>query len=226
MGARTSSESRTHWLRAVEAHLARLCRAYGFTLIEVLVALGIFAVVCVGVLSVLGAATAGGFQDASPTALTTGRRAKDLTVAAVYVQALHDYLASLDDAVWSAVFSGWPVGVDEQTYCVGPGGTSCGGGELIPPAILGSVPLPQAAPYQLDWIALRILVQRWYWDCATARYAVNAAFPTADLLVRVRSTLLWRFKGEVRAVASGDGGAQRFLAYGSPVLVPSEEVCP
>jgi prepilin-type N-terminal cleavage/methylation domain-containing protein len=206
---------------------ARLAgREHGFSLIEVLVALGIFTVVCVGVLSVLGTTVSGGFQDASPTALTTGRRAKDLTVAAVYLQALHDYLASQDDAVWSAVFSAWPPGAVEQIYCIGPGGASCGGGEPTLPAILGRYPLPQAAPYQLTWTVLRIVVQRWHWDCTATRYAANPALTTPDLLVRVRSTLLWRFKGEVRTLTPGDGGVDRFLPYGSSVPAPSDEVCP
>src|SRR4030067_39285 len=95
----------------------------GFSLIEVLVALGIFAVVSVGVLSVLGATAAGGFQDASPTALTTGRRAKDLTAAAADLQAMHDYLASQDEMVWDAVLATWPPRATDRTYCIRPGGT-------------------------------------------------------------------------------------------------------
>ncbi|HEY6101808.1 MAG TPA: prepilin-type N-terminal cleavage/methylation domain-containing protein [bacterium] len=201
-------------------------QAHGFSLIEVLVALGIFAVVCVGVLSVLGATAAGGFLDAAPTSLTTGRHAKDLTVAAVYLQALHDYLATQDDAVWSALLSTWPSGTDEQIYCLGSGGASCGGGEPTLPAALGSYPLPQSAPYQLTSTTLRVVVQRWHWDCATTRYAVNPALATPDLLVRVYSTLVWRFKGEPRTVTTGDGGVDRFLPYGSPVPAPSDEVCP
>lgn len=213
-------------MRARISAASTIGREHGFSLIEVLVALGIFAVVCVGVLSVLGATAAGGFQDASPTALTTGRRAKDLTVAAVYLQALHDYLASQDAAVWNALFSAWLPGVDEQIYCVGPGRSSCAGGEPALPAVLGSYPLPQAAPYQLAWTTLNILIQRWDWDCAAIRYAPGSALTTPDLLVRVRSTLRWRFKGEVRALTSDDGGVDRFLPYGSPVSAPSDEVCP
>src|SRR5574341_495382 len=178
----------------------------GFSLIEVLVALGIFGVVCVGVLSVLGATAAGGFQDASPTALTTGRRAKDVTVAAVYLQALHDHLASEDEAAWNALLSTWPPGTNEQAYCVSPGGLPCGGGEPTLPAVLGDYPLPQAAPYQMAWTTLRVLVQRWFWDCAATRYAAPPAATTSDSLVHVRSTLSWRFKGETRVLMPADGG--------------------
>jgi len=201
-------------------------RMHGFSLIEVLVALGIFAVVCVGVVSILGATAAGGLQDASPTALSTGRRAKDLTAAAVYLQALHDYLATLDNAVWGALFTAWLPGVDEQIYCIGPGRSSCGGAEPTPPAIVGSYPLPRTAPYQLHWTTLRILVQRWHWDCATTRFAARPVRTTPDVLIHVRSTLSWRFKGEARTLTSGDGGVDRFLPYESPVAVPFDETCP
>ena len=197
----------------------------GFSLIEVLVALGIFAVVSVGVLSVLGATAAGGFQDASPTALTTGRRAKDLTVAAVYLQALHDYLASQDEMVWDALFATWPPGATDRTYCIRPGGTPCDGGEPVLPVLLGGYPVPESTPYQLNWTMVRIVIERWFWDCSMKRYAPERSLPTRDLLVRVHSTLLWRFKDEVRSLAPGGRGVDRFLPYGSPGPLPSGEVC-
>lgn len=198
----------------------------GFFLIEVLVALGIFAIVSIGALSVLGATAAGGFQDASPTALTTGRQAKDLTVAGVYLQALHDYLASQDDTVWDAVFATWPPGATEQTYCIRPGGTPCDGGEPVLPTLLGDYPIPESPPYQLNWTMVRILIQRWFWNCAPKRYAPDRPLPTRDVLVRVHSTLLWRFKDAIRTLAPGGRGVDRFLPYGSSVPLPSGEVCP
>lgn len=198
----------------------------GFSLIEVLVALGIFAIVSVGVLSVLGATAAGGFQDASPTALATGRRAKDLTVAGVYLQALHDHLASQDEMVWDAVFATWPPGTRDQTYCIRSGGTPCDGGEPMLPALLGDHPLPESTPYQLNWTMVRISIQRWFWDCSMRRYAPDRPLPTRDLLIRVHSTLLWRFKHEVRSLAPEGRGVDRFLPYGSPGPLPSGEACP
>jgi len=197
----------------------------GFSFIEVLVALGIFLVVSVGVLSVLGATTAGGLQDAAPTALAAGRRAKDLTVAAVYVQALHDYLASQEEAVWNAVFDSWPSGAVEQTYCIRSDGAPCGGGEPVPPAFLGGYPRPETEPYQFTWTILRIAVQRWFWDCAAKRYTFAPPSPTRDLLVRIHTTLFWRLRGELRTLTPGSGGVDRFLPYGSSVPAPSAEAC-
>ena len=197
----------------------------GFSLLEVLVALGIFAVVAVGALSVLGATAAGGFQEASPTALTTGRRAKDLTVAGVYLQALHDYLASQDDTIWDAVFAAWPPGVTERTYCIRVGGTPCDSGDPTPPAPLGNYPIPETTPYQLHWTEVRLLVQRWFWDCTMKRYAPDGIIPSRDVLIRLRSTLIWRFKGELQTLGAGGRGVDRFLPYGSPVPLPSGETC-
>jgi prepilin-type N-terminal cleavage/methylation domain-containing protein len=197
-------------------------RPGGFTLVEVLVALGIFAVVSIGVLSLLGGAVAGGVQDAAPTALATGRQAKDLTVAGVYLQALHDHLASQDDSVWNVVFSTWPPGTAEQTYCLSSGGPSCAGGEPTLPAALGDHPVPASAPFQLNWLEVRIVIQRWFWDCDAARYAPNRPIPTEEMLVHVNSTLSWRFRRQARSLAPGGRGIERFLPYGAAQWPPGE----
>jgi prepilin-type N-terminal cleavage/methylation domain-containing protein len=196
----------------------------GFSLIEVLVAVGIFLVVSVGTLGILGATAAGGFQEASPTALSTGRRAKDLTVAAVYLHGLDDYLASLADPIWDAVLSGWAPGATGQSYCLEPGGSPCGGGEPMPPLALGAYPLPPSAPYQLPWIALRIIVQRWTWDCAARRFSLTPAQGAPDLLVRIHTTLSWRVKQDLRTLAPS-GGLDRFLPYRPSAIAPAE-LCP
>jgi prepilin-type N-terminal cleavage/methylation domain-containing protein len=198
---------------------------HGFSLIEVLVAVGIFLVVSVGTLSILGATAAGGFQETSLTALSTARRAKDLTVAAVYLQGLHDYLASLDDSAWDAVLGDWAPGTTGQSYCIQPGRLSCDGGEPVPPPALGVYPIPSSAQYQLPWTALRIIVQRWTWDCATRRFSLTPLQAAPDLLLRLHTVLSWRVKDDLRTLAPSGGGLDRFLAY-RPALITPEEVCP
>jgi hypothetical protein len=194
-------------------------------LIEVVVAVGIFLVVSIGTLSVLGATATGGFQETSPTALSAGRRAKDLTVAAVYLQGLHDYLASLNDPVWDTVLGGWAPGTSGQAYCVRPGGAACDTGESVPPVVLGTYPLPPSAPYQLPWVALRLLIQRWTWDCDARRFSLAPSRSAPDLIVRIHSTLHWRVKDEVRALTPSGGGLARFLPYHASAVTP-EEACP
>jgi hypothetical protein len=191
----------------------------------VLVAVGIFLMVSVGTLGILGATAAGGFQETSPTALTTGRRAKDLTAAAVYLQGLHDYFASLDDSAWDRVLGAWPAAATGQTYCLQPGGSACGGGETPPPAALGGYPLPPSAPYQLPWTTLRITVQRWEWDCDARRFALAPARTTPERLVRIQTTLVWQVKNDVRTLAPGGGGLVRFLPY-HPSTSAEEVACP
>jgi prepilin-type N-terminal cleavage/methylation domain-containing protein len=197
----------------------------GFSLIEVLVAVGIFLVVSVGTLGILGATATGGFQETSPTALGTGRRAKDLTVAAVYLQGLHDYLASLEDSAWDAVLAGWAAGATGQSYCIQPGGLSCDGGAPPPPAAFGAYPLPPSAPYQLPWTALQIAVQRWRWDCAARRFSLAPSREAPESVIRIHTTLSWRIKDDLRTVSRPGGGLERFLPYRPPAITP-EVVCP
>jgi prepilin-type N-terminal cleavage/methylation domain-containing protein len=196
----------------------------GFSLIEVLVAVGIFLIVSVGTLSILGATAAGGLQDASPTALTAGRRAKDLTAAAIYLQGLHDYLGSLDAAAWDAVLGSWPPGAAGQTYCIQPEGQTCGGGDPVPPTALGPIPLPPSVSYQLPWVALRLVVQRWTWDCEAHRFSRAPSTATADLLVSIHSTLHWRVKSQLQTLSTSGGGLERFLPY-RPSAITAEDVC-
>lgn len=196
----------------------------GFSLLEVLVALGIFLVVSVGALGLLGAAAAGGFQETAAPALTAGRRAKDLTVAGVYLQSLNDYLSSLDDSVWEAVLAGWAPGAHEQAYCLTHTGAACGSGEPVPPAAWGAYPLPPSAPFQLPWTELRIAVTRLSWDCDTRRFAEAPVSAAPDELIRVRSILRWRIRDEVRALAPAGGGLERVLAHRPAVGV--QEACP
>jgi prepilin-type N-terminal cleavage/methylation domain-containing protein len=184
----------------------------GLSLIEVLVAVGIFLVVVVGTLGMFGVATAGGFQETSPTALNTGRRAKDLTVATIYLQGLHDYLASLDEAAWAAVLDSWAPGTSARTYCAGPGRSPCAGGEPVPPGALGAYPLPPPAAAQLPWTALRLTVRRWTWDCDARRFSPAPLRPAADRLIGVHSTIYWRSKEGLRTLVPSGGGVERYIA--------------
>lgn len=196
-----------------------------FTLIEVIVALALFAIVSVGALGILGATAAGGFLDASPTALAAGRRAKDLTAATVYLQALQDYLAAQEGAVWTAVLATWPPGATEQTYCLLPGGAPCEGRAPVLPAVLGNVPVPGSLSYQLNWITLRVTIQRWSWDCAVRRYAPGDATASGDVLLRVQTTLTWRFLGQPRTLTAAGRGLDRFVPYRPDIALPPAEAC-
>ncbi len=196
----------------------------GFTLIEVLVALTVVAVLSVGAFGIVAGSAVGGLQEGGPVAVAAGRRAKDLTAAGVALQALHDYLAIQDGAVWDAAFSDWPPGATERTYCVRLGRASCAGSDPPLPATFGEYPLPGSHPYQLDWVELRVAVQRWFWDCASRRYAPNGS-PTDDFLVRVRSDLTWRFRGQLRTLVPGDPDLDRFLPFRPVLPLPPGEVC-
>lgn len=189
-------------------------------------ALAVFAAVTVGALTTLGATAAGGLQDASPTALLTNRRAKDLTVAGVYLQALQDYLTSLDAAAWDVLLAGWPPGTAEQTYCLRTDAAGCEGSDRPLPPLLADAPMPESHPYQLDRATARMHIRPWFWDCAGRRYAPDPTPRTDDRLIHVRATVLWRFGDEVRTFAADEPGVDRLLSPPSPAASLPKEVCP
>lgn len=169
----------------------------GFTLIEILVSLAIFAVIVIGAIGVLGAADVGGFLEGFPTGIVTARVARDITAATVYLQEFQEHAASLDDA---ALIPG--------TYCepVGCGGTP------ISASGLGAYPQPPGEAYQLDWQRLDVTLERWYpcFDMSTTppsfvRYSTNpGAGCTVDtgleFLTRLRTRLTWRLRNVDRTI--------------------------
>ena len=166
----------------------------GFTLIEILVSLAIFAVVVIGALGVLGAAGSGGFLEGFPTGFLTTRTARDITAAAVYLQAFQEHASSL---VSTSLIPG--------TYCEGP---DCSPPNLSASGITGWPTVP-TQPYQLDWRRLDVTVEQWHWDdvadadgrkyCVVGTANCDATADT-ELLVRVQSTLTWRFRGVTRTL--------------------------
>ena len=181
----------------------------GFTLIEILVSLAIFAVVVIGALGVLGAAGSGGFLSAFPTGFVTTRAARDITAAAVYLQAFQEHAAQ------QAISQG-DASLVQGTYCQGsdPGCannlSSAGLGSYPLPSCNSSTPCPQ--PYQLDWRKIDVTIQRWYacFDTSTTpptfvKYSTDpgsgCTVDTAqEYLVRVRSTLTWQYRGATRTL--------------------------
>lgn len=172
----------------------------GLTVVEILVALAIFAVITVGALGVIGATNSGGLLEGIPTGTITGRVAKDYTVASVYLQAFQEYMADYVDGATITLVLG--------TNTFTPSAADVFG---FPP--------PSSQPYQLTWEQLVVTAQNWYWDCATQAYDPAVA-ATEDHLVMVRSTLTWRLKGEDRTVT-----VQRFVPY-RPDIPPSVTPCP
>ncbi|TMI74928.1 MAG: type II secretion system protein [Bacillati bacterium ANGP1] len=174
----------------------------GFTLIEILVSLAIFAVVVIGALGVLGAAGSGGFLSGFTTGFVTTRAARDLTAASVYLQAFQEHGAS-------QALSAGDISLNPGSYCDGP---EVGCANNISSAGLGTYPLPPTQPYQLDWRKVEVTIERWYWDdVANAngrKYCVvgsaNCDATTAnEFLVRMHSTLTWRFRGVTGMTAGG-----------------------
>lgn len=167
----------------------------GFTLIEILVSLAIFAVVVIGALGVLGAAGSGGFLEGFPTGFLTTRAARDITAASVYLQAFQERASS---QVSTLLVPG--------SYCEGP---ACGTPNLSSSGLTGW-PTPPTQPYQLDWRRLDVTIERWYWDdvgtprryrCAepagpSCTFAIPV--PPTEYLVRIHTTLTWQFRDITR----------------------------
>ena len=154
----------------------------GFTLIEILISLVVFAIVAIGALAALGATTTSGFLGAFPTSFATVRTARDYTAAANYLQSLQDYIASQGS---SAATVG--------TYCAEPGG-GCSSGIPIP----SDYPDPDDLSTQMNWTKLDVVIQRWYWDNAAIKYCLVGstgcgAAALGDYAVYVQSTLTWTF---------------------------------
>jgi len=162
----------------------------GLTLIEILIALAIFAIVVVGALGAVGATTTG-LTDSFSTAFGTGRAAKDYTVASTYLQGFQEFMADH---------------VDLSTI----GTLEAGSPHTFTPAdsdIFGFL-LPSARPYQLQWTGMTVEVARWYWDCGSpGQYSPTAAI-TNDQVVLVRATLTWALKNANRTVV-----VERFVPY-------------
>ncbi len=183
----------------------------GFTLVEILVSLAIFAVVVIGTLGVLGAAGSGGFLEGFPTGFVTTRAARDMTAASVFLQAFQEHAAS--QAVTLGDSSLVP-----GTYCEGPDCAT----QNLSSAGLGTYPLPPTQPYQLDWRTLNVTIEWWYWDntCRSTGglgsrcdsnpthgevYCVIgspgcAATTASEYVVRTYAMLTWRFRGVTRTL--------------------------
>ncbi len=154
-------------------------RADGFTMIEIVVSLAIFLVIVVGALGVLSASNVGTLG-AFPTAFGTGRAAKDITAASVYLQGLQEYAASQGSAAMGS----------PSTYTCTPSGVSWSCTPLLPTG-LTSAAVPSSRPFELTWTSLVIDVSRWNWDGGASKYS-NGGTSTTDSMIRVRSTLSWQ----------------------------------
>jgi len=180
----------------------------GFTLIEILVSLAIFAVVVIGALGVLGAAGSGGFLSGFTTGFVTTRAARDITAASVYLQAFQEHAASQAASQGDA-------SINPGVYC---DGTGCGSPNLSS-AGLGAYPLPSCnvtaacpQPYQLDRWKLDVTIQRWYACFNTSvspptfvKYSTDPGSGctvdiTKEYLVRAHSTLTWQYRGVTRTL--------------------------
>jgi prepilin-type N-terminal cleavage/methylation domain-containing protein len=129
----------------------------GFTLIEILISLAIFAVVVIGALGVLGAAGSGGFLESFPTGLAATRVARDITAASVYVQTFNEYAMGLNSSTLVA-----------GTYTAIPGAT-CSTTLTFPGSGLGTPPAPPGPPcnypYQLNWQSVIVLIDPPWYAC-------------------------------------------------------------
>lgn len=186
----------------------------GFTLLEILVSLAIFAVIAIGAMGVIGASDAGGFLEGFPSAFITARVARDYTAGSVYLQSLQEYVGSKGNL---AAIPG--------TYCKG---TGCGP-EVELPAGLAGYPMPPGEPYQLQWSKMEVRLERWYWDDVAKVYKCAEPSGTSDLssppracsftlpspapeyVVRAQARLTWTMRGVERALIM-----ERFFVGASP----------
>lgn len=187
----------------------------GFTLIEILVSLAIFAVVVVGALGVLGAASSGGFLSGFATGFATTRAARDFTAAAVFLQAFQEHAAQQASTQGAA-------SLVPNTYCAG---SDPGCANNLSFAGLGTYPLPScntpagcSQPYQLDWRRLDVTIERWYacFDNSVdpprfVKYSIEPGVGCTvnlakEYLVRVHSTLTWQYRNLTRTM-----DVERFL---------------
>lgn len=172
----------------------------GFTMLEILVALGMFAVIAIGTLGIIGATNAGGFLEGFGTTFATARSARDYTAGSVYMQAFQEYVAGRGTA-----------NATPGSYCVG---TGCSPAVPLPAGLAG-YPTPPGRPYQLNWTRLTVVIQQLYWDDTTdvdgagpdlgKTYCIIgsagcSATVTLDVATRVRSTLTWVARGVTRTL--------------------------
>jgi prepilin-type N-terminal cleavage/methylation domain-containing protein len=156
----------------------------GFTLIEVLIALAVFAIIIVGAIGVMGAVNASGLTEGLSTGLVTGRVSKDVTAASTYLQALQEYVAAKGSG-----------SVIPDTYCAG----TCGAETALPVDFPTPASQGLNQPYQLDWTNVVVLIEWWGWDAGTGQYAPSLGC-SGDCLLRVESTVSWQLKGAPRSV--------------------------
>jgi prepilin-type N-terminal cleavage/methylation domain-containing protein len=162
----------------------------GFTLIEVLIALVVFAVVIVGAIGVMGAVNASGLTEGLSTGLVTGRVSKDVTAATTYLQALQEYIAAKGSG-----------SVTPDTYCAG----TCGAETALPVDFPTPASQGLDQPYQLNWINVVVVIEWWGWDAGTSQYVATPGC-SGDCLLRVHSTVSWQLKGAARTLQM-----QRFI---------------
>ncbi len=166
----------------------------GFTLVEILISLALFAVVVVGALGVLGAAGSGGFLESFPSGFAAMRVARDMTAASVYLQAFQEYSSGVGGAA-----------LNQGTYCLANSGSNCGPTPALAGAGLGSFPPVPGYPYQLNWQTLYVTIDWWYWDNTATKYCIVgspgcAATSTTEHLVRIDSKLKWQYRGFSRTL--------------------------
>ncbi len=162
----------------------------GFTLIEVLVSLAIFAVVIIGATALLGAANTGGLLEGFNTSLSAARVSKDISAASIYVQAFQEFVNSKGSA-----------NATPGSYCIG---SACSPPVALPAGLTG-YPAPPGQPYQLNWTKLDVLIERWNWDAVAAKYCLVgaagcAASATTESVTRVRAILTWQIKSVQRTL--------------------------